>query len=209
MSTVLVLTSSATGDASVSSQLVQETVEQIKAHDPGVKIVAHDLGANPLPHLVVETTAAIRGAEPASPEAVGARALSDALVKELAEADTLVIGAPMYNFAIPSTLKAWFDHVLRAGVTFRYSENGPEGLMKGKRAILVLTRGGFYSEGPLQALDSQEPHLRNMLAFIGITDVSVVYAEKLGFGPEAREAAISAARVKLRQEVESRPLQAA
>jgi FMN-dependent NADH-azoreductase len=103
----------------------------------------------------------------------------------------------MYNFGIPSTLKAWFDHVLRAGVTFRYSEAGPEGLMKGKRAIVVMSRSGFYGEGPAQVMDSQEPHLRTMLDFIGITDVSFIRAEKLAFGPEAREEAIGAAHVEL------------
>ena len=103
----------------------------------------------------------------------------------------------MYNFGIPSTLKAWFDHVLRAGVTFRYTEAGPEGLLKGKRAIVIESRGGFYSEGPAQAMDSQEPHLRTLLGFIGITDVTFVRAEKLAFGPEAREQAIAAARAEL------------
>ena len=209
MSTVLVLKSSVSGAQSVSNALVEETVERLRASDLALKVIEHDLAASPLPHLAVETTGAIRGQEPDSPAAVGARALSDALVREIAEADTLVIGAPMYNFAIPSTLKSWFDHVLRAGVTFRYTEDGPQGLMTGKRAILVLTRGGLYSEGPLQALDAQEPHLRTMLGFIGITDVTAVRAEKLGFGPEAREEAIAAARRTIRENVVGETQQAA
>jgi FMN-dependent NADH-azoreductase len=105
----------------------------------------------------------------------------------------------MYNFGIPSTLKAWFDHVLRAGVTFRYTENGPEGLVTGKKAFVIESRGGLYTEGPTQSLDSQEPHLRNLLGFIGITDVTFVRAEKLAFGPEAREHSIGAARAHLEQ----------
>ena len=103
----------------------------------------------------------------------------------------------MYNFGIPSTLKAWFDYVLRAGQTFRYTEAGPEGLVTGKRAIVVESRGGLYSQGPAQAMDSQEPHLRTLLGFIGITDVAFVRAEKLGFGPEARDEAVGAAQAEL------------
>ncbi len=123
-----------------------------------------------------------------------AQALSDELIAELKAADLLVIGAPMYNFGIPSTLKAWFDYVLRAGVTFSYSEAGPEGLLKGKRAIVVLTRGGLYSEGPAQLMDAQEPHLRTLLGFIGITDVTFIRAEKLAFGASFQEEAIAAAK---------------
>jgi FMN-dependent NADH-azoreductase len=100
----------------------------------------------------------------------------------------------MYNFGMPSSLKAWFDYVLRAGITFSYSESGPEALLRGKHAMVILSRGGLYSGGPAQAMDSQEPHLRNLLAFMGITDVTFVRAEKLAFGPEAREQAIDAVR---------------
>ena len=145
-----------------------------------------------MPHLTAETVAAIKGA-PESEAELAARALSDALVAELAAADLLVIASPMYNFGMSSTLKAWFDHVLRAGITFRYAENGPEGLMKGKKAVVIESRGGFYSEGPAAAMDGQEPHIRTLLGFIGITDVTFVRAEKLGFGPEAAEAAIAEA----------------
>jgi FMN-dependent NADH-azoreductase len=97
----------------------------------------------------------------------------------------------MYNFGIPSTLKAWFDHVLRAGITFRYTAEGPEGLVKGKRAIVIEARAGLYSEGPAAAMDHQEPHLRTLLGFMGVTDVTYVRAEKLAFGPEAASAAIT------------------
>src|SRR3712207_5341451 len=103
----------------------------------------------------------------------------------------------MYNFGIASTLKAWFDHVLRAGITFRYSEAGPEGLVRGKKAIGVERRAGFYSEGPAAAIDSQEPHLRTLLGFMGVTDVTFVRAEKLAFGPEAADAAIADAIAEL------------
>ena len=197
MSSILVLNSSANGAASVSKQLVQDTVEKLRAAHPGAKVVERDLGENPVPHLTSETTPAIRGAEAATAGQKQAVALSDTLIGELKDADTVVIGAPMYNFGIPSTLKTWFDHVLRAGITFRYSESGPEGLMKGKRAIVILSRAGFYSAGPAQPMDSQEPHLLNLLGFMGITDVTVIRAEKLAFGPEAREQALNDAKAEL------------
>jgi FMN-dependent NADH-azoreductase len=197
MSHLLVINSSAAGAASVSKQLIDETVARLRAADPALVVVERDLGANPVPHLTIDSTAAIRGAEPANDAQRAAKALSDSLVAELKAADTLIIGAPMYNFGIPSTLKSWFDHVLRAGVTFKYGESGPVGLLEGKRAIVVESRGGLYSSGPTQALDSQEPHLRTMLGYIGIKDVTFVRAEKLGYGPEAREQAINDAKAEL------------
>ena len=197
MSHLLVINSSAAGAASVSKQLIDETIARLRAADPALVVVERDLGANPVPHLTTDSTTAIRGAEPANEAQRAAKALSDSLVAELKAADTLLIGAPMYNFGIPSTLKSWFDHVLRAGVTFKYGENGPVGLLEGKRAIVVESRGGLYSSGPTQSLDSQEPHLRTMLGFIGIQDVTFVRAEKLGYGPEAREQAINDAKAEL------------
>jgi FMN-dependent NADH-azoreductase len=197
MSTVLVLTSSALGPASVSNQLVEDAVARLRSHDPALTIVARDLGGSPVPHLTVDSATALRGAEPANDAQAAAQALSDRLIAELKSADRLVIGAPMYNFGIASTLKTWFDYVLRAGITFRYTESGPVGLLAGKRAIVIESRGGLYSEGPAQPLDSQEPHLRNLLGFMGITDVTFVRAEKLAFGPQVREQAIDGARTQL------------
>ena len=197
MATVLVLNSSASGSSSVSRQLVQSTVDHLRRQNPGLHVVERDLDATPVPHLNAETTAAVRAGINETPAQREALALSNALVEELKAADTIVIGAPMYNFGIPSTLKSWFDYVLRAGVTFSYSEAGPEGLLKGKRAIVVESRGGLYSSGPAKVMDSQEPHLRTMLGFVGITDVTFVRAEKLAFGPEAREEAIRNANAEL------------
>jgi FMN-dependent NADH-azoreductase len=188
----LIVNSAATGEASVSARLTSEFATRLKQRDPNAVLTIRDVGANPLPHLTAETVGAIRGAA-STEEERRALALSDALIAELRDADLIVIGAPMYNFGIPSTLKAWFDHVLRAGVTFRYTAEGPEGLVKGKRAIVIESRAGFYSEGPGAASDSQEPHLRTMLAFMGIEDVTFVRAEKLAFGPEAVAEAIDAA----------------
>ena len=199
MSTVLVLTSSALGEASVSNQLVRDAVSRLRSRDPDLKIIPRDLGSNPIPHLNSDSAAAVRGGAPANDAQAAARALSDELIAELTAAVTLVIGAPMYNFGITSTLKTWFDYVLRAGITFRYTGSGPVGLMEGKRAIVIETRGGFYSEGPGKAMDSQEPHLRTLLGFMGITDITFIRAEKLAFGPDARQQTVAAAQTQLKQ----------
>jgi len=197
MSTVLVLTSSALGPASVSTRLVEDAVARLVSHDPGLTVIARDLGGAPIPHLTIDSATVLRGGEPANAAQAAAQALSDQLIAELKSADVIVIGAPMYNFGIASTLKTWFDYVLRAGITFRYTESGPVGLLAGKRAVVIESRGGLYSEGPAQPLDSQEPHLRTLLGFMGITDVTFVRAEKLAFGPQVREQAIDAARTQL------------
>jgi FMN-dependent NADH-azoreductase len=196
MTNLLVLTASLSGDASVSNLLVEQTVAHVLAADPGASVVRRDLAVETVPHLTPETVAGVR-ATAATPAEAEARALSDALIAELKAADVIVIGAPMYNFSIPSTLKAWFDHVLRAGVTFSYSEAGPKGLVTGKKAVVVEARGGLYSEGPAQAADFQEAYLRHLLGFIGLNDVTFVRAEKIGFGPEARDAAIAGARAEI------------
>jgi FMN-dependent NADH-azoreductase len=190
---VLIIDSAATGDASVSRKLTAEFAERLQQRDPTAEIIRRDVGAVPVPHLTAETVGAIRGAAPDGEAAEAVLALSNALVAEVKEADVIVIGAPMYNFGMSSTLKAWFDHVLRAGVTFRYTAEGPEGLVTGKKAVVIESRAGLYSEGPAAAMDHQEPHIRTLLGFIGITDVTFVRAEKLAFGPEAAAAAISEA----------------
>ncbi|WP_226372658.1 FMN-dependent NADH-azoreductase [Allosphingosinicella flava] len=201
MANVLIINSSAQGDASVSSRLTREFAERVRAARPDAAIAVRDVGRDPVPHLVAETVAGIRG-QPVTDAERAARTLSDTLVDELRAADILVIGAPMYNFGIPSTLKTWFDHVLRARVTFRYTENGPEGLMTGKKVIVIESRAGIYSEGEAAAMDAQEPHLRGMLGFMGLTDVAFVRVEGLAFGPEAADAAIKAANEALASLVE-------
>jgi FMN-dependent NADH-azoreductase len=193
---ILVVNSSAQGENSVSTTLSRDFVEQVRASDPAAKVTVRDVGSQPLPHLTAHTVAAIRGTAETEEEQ-RTLALSDAAVSELQDADVIVIGAPMYNFGIASTLKAWFDHVLRARVTFRYTEAGPEGLLKGKRAIVIETRAGVYSGGPAMAQDSQEQHLRTLLNFMGIDDIVFVRVEGTAFGPEAAEMAIEGARGEL------------
>jgi FMN-dependent NADH-azoreductase len=197
MTDILILDSAATGPASISRKLTDGLAASVRRRNPAAHIVRRDIGADPIPHLDGETTAAIRGGEAETAAALGAVALSDRLIAELKAADLIVIGAPMYNFGMPSTLKAWFDHVLRAGITFRYTAAGPEGLVKGKKAIVVETRAGLYSEGPAAALDSQEPHLRTLLGFMGIDDVTFVRAEKLAFGPDAAASAVAEATAQI------------
>ena len=186
---ILIVSSSANGARSVSNSLVSRFLEQT---GPDARIVHRDVGAQPLPHLTAETEAAIKS-EPLTPAELAARALSDKLIAEMREADLILIASPMYNFGMSSTLKAWFDHVARAGVTFRYTENGPEGLMGDKQVVVIESRAGFYGEGGTPHLDGQEPHIRTLLGFMGMTDVTYIRAEKLAFGPEAAQASIDAA----------------
>lgn len=197
MSNILVLNSSVSGEASVSRLLVADAVTELTQRDPSATLVFRDLAADPVPHLTPETVAGVRSQATTPAEQV-ARALSDELIAELRAADTIVIGAPMYNFSIPTTLRSWFDHVLRAGETFSYSEAGPKGLLSGKKVIVVESRGGLYSEDPAQAIDFQEPYLRQLLGFIGLADdLTFIRAEKIGYGPDARDQALADSRAEL------------
>ena len=196
MKSLLVINSSATGEGSVSRELVEFAVDRLRQESPEAAVVHRDLGANPVPHLEVATLNGVRGT-PSTEVEQAARQLSDALIAELRAADTVVIGAPMYNFGVTTALRSWFDHVMRAGETFSYSAEGPRGLLDGKRVIVIESRGGLYSEGPAAVMDFQEPYLRHLLGFIGLKDVTFVHAEKIGYGPESRAAAIQAARLRI------------
>ena len=161
----------------------------------GVQNHVRDLAAQPVPHLTAERFAALASRPGARTlEQAAILAESDALVAELREADTIVLGLPMYNFGVPSTLKAYFDHVARAGVTFRYAASGPEGLLKGKRAVVFAARGGLYAG---TSRDTQTGYIRDFLAFLGITDVDFVYAEGLAMGEAPREAGLARAHAAL------------
>lgn len=196
MSHILVINSSNSGDRSVSRTLVGDIVRGLIEARPEIRLTCRDVDEDGIPHLNAATVAGVRAVADTSAE-LATRALSDELIAELQAADIVVIGAPMYNFSIPSSLRAWFDHVLRPRVTFAYSAAGPQGLLTGKRAIVVESRGGLYSEGPGKASDFQEPYLKQLLGFIGITDVTFIHAEKTGFGPDARELALAGAREQI------------
>jgi 3-hydroxyisobutyrate dehydrogenase-like beta-hydroxyacid dehydrogenase/FMN-dependent NADH-azoreductase len=196
MANILVINTSVRGKTSISRTLVEETVARLREADPGASVVARDLGQNPIPHLIDANLAGVRGVPKTGIE-LETRRLSDELLTELRAADILVIGAPMYNFSISTLLRSWFDYILRAHETFAYSEAGPKGLLSGKRVLVLESRGGLYSVGAEQANDFQEPYLRLLFGFIGLTDVTFIRAEKLGFGPEAVEAAVSGAKARI------------
>jgi len=183
---ILHVDSSALGGHSVSRELSRAVMATLTRNHPAALVTYRDLAANPLPHWAP--------AADASDPAV--RTGSEALDEFLA-ADIVVIGAPMYNFSIPSTLKAWIDRIAVAGRTFRYGASGPEGLAGGKRVVIVSSRGGIYSEGAMQALDFQEAYLRKLFGFLGVTDIEVVRAEGVNLSSESKERAIGSARATI------------
>jgi FMN-dependent NADH-azoreductase len=186
MSNVLLIHSSVFGEKSQSLGLARDFLKRY----PHRSLVERALNSQTMPHLDGETFAAMgTDAGQLSSRQKELVALSDELIAELEAADTIVLAAPMYNFSIPSTLKAWIDHVARRGRTFRYTEKGPEGLLKNKKVFVLAARGGVYSKGsPAAAFDFQEPYLRTVLGFLGLTDVNVVHFEGVGMGPEAASA---------------------
>ncbi|MFD1910706.1 FMN-dependent NADH-azoreductase [Halodurantibacterium flavum] len=196
MRRILVVNSSVSGDTSVSRSLVDYAVKRLLESDPDNIVVQRDLGYGPIPHLTPATVAGIRGVA-TTPDEMAAQALSDQLIEELRASDVIVFGVPMYNWSVPTSLRAWFDHVLRPRVTFAYGEDGPKGLIGGKRAIVIQTRGGVYTEGPTKPIDFQEPYMRQLLGFIGIKDVAFAHAERIGYGPEARDAGIVTAKSEI------------
>jgi len=195
MSKVLVLKSSILAGYSQSSQLADFYVEQAKAK--GDQVTVRDLAADPIPVLDGELVGALRPSDaPLSPRQQEALDLSNALIEELQAHDVVVIAAPMYNFNIPTQLKNYFDLVARAGVTFRYTEAGPEGLVKGKRAVILSSRGGIHKDTPTDLLT---PYVKLFLGFIGITDVEFVFAEGIAYGPEVAAKATDDAKNAIKQ----------
>ena len=166
-----------------STRVARQVVERLQAANPAATLDVLDLGANPPAVLDGAALGALfTPADQRSAEQAARVASDDALIAQAQAADVLVLGVPMYNFTIPVQLKSWFDAIARNGVTFRYTANGPEGLLKGKTAYVALARGGRYRD---TALDSQVPLIRTFLGFLGITDVHFIYAEGLNMGPEA------------------------
>jgi FMN-dependent NADH-azoreductase len=170
MMTILKIDSSITGDMSVSRKLTAAVADQLVRNNPASRLVERDLIASPLSHLTL-----------------GGSGDQDVLDEFLA-AETIVVGAPMYNFTVPSQLKAWIDRILVAGTTFRYTENGPEGLAKGKRVIVAVSRGGFYEDG--HAMEHLKTYLNGVFGFIGI-EPEFIHADGINYGPEQREAGIA------------------
>ncbi|WP_109432384.1 FMN-dependent NADH-azoreductase [Aggregatibacter segnis] len=189
MNNVLVLKSSILADNSQTNQLSDYFISKLADKN----VVIRDLAANPLPHFDATAATALRG-QPTSTEENALLALSDELVAEIKNADTLIINAPMYNFHIPTQLKSYFDFIARPRVTFQYSEKGPEGLLKGKKAVVLAAFGGFHQNQPTDLVTS---YMKAILGFVGITDVQFVYVEGIGFGPETVEKAQAQAKAEI------------
>jgi FMN-dependent NADH-azoreductase len=195
MKTLLQLNSSIFSSGGQSSQLAGEFVAKWRANNSEAQIKVRDLANDPLPHLDAKRVSAFfTQAGARTPEQQVYVDESDALINEIKRAEIIVIGLPMYNFGIPSTLKAYFDQIARAGVTFRYTENGPEGLLSGKKVYIFAARGGMYAG---TALDSQTAYVRDFLNFLGISDIEFVYAEGLNMGDDAKGKALAGAKERL------------
>ena len=185
--------SSILGDNSVSRAITAAIVETLKAGNPALTVVHRDLGAKPIPHLSGAYLAG-QSADVKHDQALQEDiALGGETLAEFLDADVVVIGAPMYNFAVPSQLKAWVDRILVAGKTFRYTASGAEGLVHGKRVVIAVSRGGMYEGTPAAAVEHQESWLKAVFGFIGLKDVEVIRAEGVAYGPEAREKSLKAA----------------
>jgi len=183
---LLHLDSSALGDNSVTRELSAAVVAQWQSSHPGLRVEYRDLDREPIPHLTGQSLAKVDAAEAEAAERT---------LQQFLDADVVVIGAPMYNFSVPSTLKAWIDRVAVAGRTFHYTENGPEGLAGGKRIVIVSGRGGIHTDAPS---DFQEPYLRQVFAFLGVNEVEFVRAEGVAYSPQHRTDALAQAHATIK-----------
>jgi len=197
MSTLLQINASIHGENGQSSQLASRFVAAWHQRNPQTRIVHRDLAGEPVPHLTAERFAAFLAAPQQRDAAQHAVAqYSENLIEEIKQADVIVLGLPMYNFGVPSQLKAYFDHIARAGLTFRYTAQGPVGLLGGKKVYVFAARGGLYAGSPL---DTQTQYVRDFLRFLGIEDVEFVYAEGLAIDSESKESSLSGARAQIQQ----------
>jgi FMN-dependent NADH-azoreductase len=192
MTTLLQINASINTDNGQSSQIANQFVAAFHKRYPEAKIVVRNVAAaEPVPHLNAERFGAfITKPEERSAAQHSVVAYSDTLINELKQADVIVLGLPMYNFGVPSQLKAYFDHIARAGVTFKYTEKGPVGQLTGKKVYVFAARGGLYAGTPM---DTQTSYVRNFLRFLGMTDVEFIYAEGLAISPESKEAGLAKA----------------
>ena len=188
---ILQINASARAESGNSTRLANAITAHLKSRHPAAEVEVRDLAKNPLPFLDgAGVTAVFTPADQRTPEQVARIALDEAMIARVQAADVLVLGVPMYNFGVSVQLKSFIDSIARAGVTFRYTEAGPEGLIKGKRVYVACARGGVYRDTPA---DSQTPYLRQVLGFLGMTDVEFIYAEGMNLGAESAEKAFAAA----------------
>ena len=196
---ILQINSSARREASNSTRLAARLVQRLREADPTASVTVRDLNATPHPVLDEAALGALFApAGERTPEQAARVALDDVLITEIQAADSVVLGVPMYNFGVPAPLKNWIDAISRAGVTFRYTEKGPEGLLKGKKVYVVLARGGKYRDTPA---DTQVPYLKMVLTFLGLTDLYFIYAEGLAMGADAEHEAIASAHEQIEDAV--------
>jgi FMN-dependent NADH-azoreductase len=194
---ILQINSSARQEQSQSTRLAASIVERLRASNLDARVTVRDLSRLPHPALDEAALGALfTPAAQRTPEQDARVALDDALIAELKAADAIVLGVPMYNFGVPVQLKNWIDAVARTGVTFKYTEKGPIGLVQGKKVYVALTRGGEYRNTPA---DTQVPYLKTFLGFIGLTDVTFIYAEGLAMGPEAEHKALASAQAQIEE----------
>ena len=194
MKKLLHIDSSVLGPHSVSRQLSAAIVDRLRKATPDLQVSYRDLSSTPLSHLSGAHLAAAQGASSPSADVAQELATGQAALEEFLAADTVVLGAPMYNFTIPSQLKAWIDRIVVAGKTFKYGPQGPEGLAGGKRVIVAISRGGFYGPGtPAAALEHLESYLRGVFGFIGVTQLEFISADGIQVGPDHREKALTSA----------------
>ncbi len=195
MTTLLQINASIHADQGQSSRLASQFVEAFRRHHPDSRIVLRDLASDAVPHLDSERFAAfVSKPHERSATQSDVVAYSDGLIAELRQADVIVLGLPMYNFGVPSQLKAYFDHIARAGETFRYTANGPVGLLSGKKAYVFAARGGLYAG---TALDTQTGYVRDFLRFVGIDDIEFIYAEGLAISPESKASGLARAEAQI------------
>jgi len=196
MKTLLRIDSSLSGENSTSKLLADESINSLQRNE-ALQITYRDITTDSIPHLNHTHIAALSTPhEQHTPEQQTWLDYADSLINEVIAADTLLIGAPMYNFGVPSVLKSWFDHIARAGVTFRYTSEGPEGLLKNKQAIIITTRGGIHRN---QQSDSETHFITTMLNFLGIKKINFIYAEGLNMGNGERDAGLAEARQQIQQ----------
>lgn len=195
MTTILHISASSNLQTSNTRRIGTVTVDALKKSHADAKIITRDLVKDSVPHISPTMLGAMFGGNTDAPEL----SLSKTLLDELFQSDVLVIEAPMYNFGIPSVLKAWIDHIARAGITFKYNATGVEGLVVGKKAIIILSSGGIYSDGPMKAMEHNESYLRAILGFIGITDIEAIRIEGVAYGADKAAQAVEAATARAQE----------
>jgi FMN-dependent NADH-azoreductase len=201
---ILYVSASPMGENSHSRNLSSKLIASIKAKYANSSVIERDLNKTPVPHLNLETLTAFNTpVENRTLEAKKLVQLSDSLIEEINESQLIIIASPMWNFGVPSVLKAWIDHISRAGITFKYTETGPVGLISGKKAIIVSSRGGIYSQGVFQSFEHEESHIASVLQFLGISDVKSVRAEGVAYGKEALQNALKNAEIEIANIVKS------